>query len=122
MKKLKSHLPAIIWALFILALSIGPSPNIPNTIDFEPDKLVHAFVYGVLVYLALKSFSKADILSTRNIILIVFLSAFYGLLLEIVQKTFFPYRYFEWGDAIANTIGSILGWIVFRYFSRQKLV
>lgn len=110
----------IIWALFILALSIGPSPNLPETNFFEPDKLAHLFVYGVLVYLALRACKSVKNLTLRIVIVVIISSALYGLLLEIVQKTFFPYRFFEWGDVVANTIGSILGWIIFSYFNKQK--
>jgi len=114
---LKVYYP-IIWALFILALSIGPSPNLPETNFFEPDKLAHLFVYGVLVYLALRAYKSVKELTLRIVIVIITSSALYGLLLEILQKTFFPYRFFEWGDVVANTVGSILGWIIFSYFNK----
>ena len=110
----------ILWALFILALSIGPGANFPEMNLFEPDKLAHLFVYGVLVYLALRAYKSVKELSLRIIIVIISSSALYGLLLEIVQKTFFPHRFFEWGDVIANTVGSILGWIIFSYFNKRK--
>ncbi len=110
----------IIWALLILALSIGPGVNLPETNFFEPDKLAHLFVYGVLVYLALRAYKSVKDLTLRIIIVIIVSSALYGLLLEILQKIFFSYRFFEWGDVVANTVGSILGWIIFSYFNKQK--
>lgn len=110
----------ILWALFILALSIGPSPNLPETNFFEPDKLAHLFVYGVLVYLALRALKGVKKVTVQTIILTVILSALYGLFLEIIQKLFFPYRFFEWGDVLANSIGSVLGWIIFSYFNKRK--
>ena len=109
----------IIWALFILALSTGRTPNLPETNLFEPDKLAHLFVYGVLVYLALRAYKSVKELTLRIIIVIVASSTLYGLLMELLQKTFFPYRYFEWGDVVANAVGSILGWIIFLYFNRE---
>jgi VanZ family protein len=115
---LKVYYP-IIWALFILTLSIGPSPSLPETNFFEPDKLAHLFVYGVLVYLALRANKNVKELTLRIIIVTVTLSVLYGLLMEILQKTFFPSRFFEWGDVLANTIGSILGWIIFSYFNKE---
>ena len=87
---------------------------------FEPDKLAHLFVYGVLVYLALQAYKSVKDLTLRIIIVLISSSVLYGLLLEIVQKNFFPNRYFEWGDVIANTVGSILGWIIFSYFNKRK--
>jgi VanZ family protein len=116
---LKVYYP-ILWALFILALSISPSPNLPEMNLFEPDKLAHLFVYGVLVYLALQAYKSVKDLTLRIIIVLISSSVLYGLLLEIVQKNFFPNRYFEWGDVIANTVGSILGWIIFSYFNKRK--
>jgi len=110
----------VIWALFILVLSIGPGPNLPETNFFEPDKLAHLFVYGVLVYLALRALKSVEKLTMQTIIGTVILSALYGLSLEYIQKAFFPGRYFEWGDALANSLGSILGWIIFSYFNKRK--
>lgn len=119
---MKKYYPAAAWAVFILALSVGPSPNLPDTLNFEPDKAAHAFVYGVLVYLALRALRAGDKVTRSNVLKVVIFSILYGLLLEVLQKTFFPYRYFEWGDVLANTVGSVLGLIIFDRFNKRKII
>lgn len=117
-KALNGYYPAIAWGVVILVLSVSPTPNLPQTFAFEPDKAAHVFVYAVLAWLFFRAQKPAY--KTSRIIWIVFACAAYGLLLEVIQKTFFPYRYFEWGDVIANTGGSILGWVIFSYIYGRK--
>lgn len=115
----KSFYPPILWALFIFILSVGPGVNLPDTIDISPDKLAHAFVYGVLVWLFLIIFRNRQTLTKNVIWLTIIGCSLYGLSLEVVQKTFFPHRYFELSDAIANAIGAIIGYLIFYYKNRK---
>ena len=116
----KFFYPPLLWGLFIFALSVGPGVNLPDTLDISPDKLAHAFVYGVLVWLFLKSFQKQQKLTKRVIWLTIIGCSLYGLSLEIVQKVFFPHRYFELSDAIANTIGAMIGYGIFQFKNKKN--
>lgn len=51
---------------------------------------------------------------------VVGLCSVYGLFMEILQFTFFPGRYFEVLDIIANIIGSFAGLFVFKFFITKK--
>lgn len=82
------------------------------------DKLEHAFAYGVLVFSMLYGMYKSRRTVARIWPLVVITASFYGVLLEWVQYTFFPDRYFEWLDAIANVSGSLLGGLLFRLIFR----
>jgi len=82
------------------------------------DKLGHMAIYAVFSILMLWAFFKSrnQMPSNTNALLIVGLSSAYGLLMEIMQFSFFTGRYFEVLDIIANIIGSFIGLWVFKYF------
>lgn len=116
---MKGFLPALIWALIILILSTMPSVQLPESF-ISPDKFAHAFIYGILVILILHGLKKSDILTKKNIWLTILISASYGCLMEIIQYAFFPGRFFEMGDNLANTIGCFLGWLIFDKFVKHR--
>ena len=75
------------------------------------DKLAHAFVYGVQVWLCLRAVGKP---TGRQTAVVLLGSVLYGASMEAIQYAFFPGRYFELLDIAANTVGSALGWLLFR--------
>ncbi|MEM9885071.1 MAG: VanZ family protein [Bacteroidota bacterium] len=110
-----------IWASMILVLStVGIGVNLPTTLSdiIAWDKLAHAFVYFILCYLLYQSFVKKRS-QQRAILYALLLSIAYGILMEIIQYSFFPSRYFEFLDIFANIVGSILS-IVLIYFLTDK--
>ncbi len=121
---LKHNLPAILWALVILILTLMPGKYIPPAGFFEifhPDKLVHVAIFAVLIALCLHGFLKQETFSLLRLhpMVIAFSGCvLYGLLLEAMQGTLLADRYFEWMDAAANTAGCAVGAGLFRYFKR----
>lgn len=107
---MKSFIPAIFWALIILALSVSPGVNLPETSWdlIGPDKLAHALAYFILGGALLWGFHRRKPLRLPAIIAAVSISAGYGVLMEILQWRFFPYRYFELYDILSNIIGSLV--------------
>lgn len=100
----------ISWASLIFYLSTAPGEQLP-TIDWllAPDKWAHAFVYGVLAYLAYRVVKQQ-----RGALL---LSALYGLGMEVIQFAFFPGRYFEIWDVAANVVGAVITiWLINKFF------
>lgn len=114
----KAFLPAIFWGIVIAVLSLMPGKNMPEVIwDIaNPDKLAHAFVYMILSFLLFRGFYLRGQLKRETIIWGLFISIVYGILLEILQYAFFPDRYFELLDIIANIIGSILSLVLIKFF------
>ncbi len=114
---MKSYLPVIGWSALILLLSTRATINLPQSWWdlFSPDKLGHAFVYGVQTWLLLKAFQDKAI-GKNPVFWALFLSIFYGILMEVLQYTFFPNRFFEVFDIIANIIGSLMGLTIFNKF------
>lgn len=118
-KILTSFFPAIIWGLIILYLSSGSGVQLPASLwDFMAvDKVGHLVFYGILTYLIAYGFYRNENLSINKKTLFISLtiSSFYGISLEFMQYSFFPNRYFEILDIIANISGSILGILFFKY-------
>ena len=119
------YLPVIIWTLIILKLSTGPGVQIPFTWDniIGIDKLGHLFFYLVQTILLYWTFEKQVIFKTRQqrIWWSFLLSTILGILLEIVQFSCYPNRYFEILDIIANIIGSYLAIHLFTIVNRLNV-
>jgi VanZ family protein len=112
---MKPFLPAIIWAAVIFGMSIGPSIQLPET-AISPDKIGHLIAYGILTLLIIKALEKKEKLSSKTGNLTVLTVSIYGIALEIVQWAFFPNRYFEVWDMVANFLGSLLCYLAFKIF------
>ncbi len=72
------------------------------------DKLGHAGAYGLLAWLLFQGFKAAKnrLATYMEAFIIFFLATGYGAFMEFVQATFFPYRFFEVDDMLANGIGA----------------
>lgn len=105
--------PAFFGGVAIFVLSTSSSTQLPEH-WISPDKIAHFIAYGGLTFLVLEGFSRTGRLTRSKIILSIFLCTFYGVLLEIIQYTFFPDRYFQIEDAVANFLGAGGGYILFR--------
>lgn len=116
--------PAILWSLVILFITLTPGDKLPEVGIFQVDKLVHFFVFGLLMFLS--SYGLFRVFQERNSTTnAVTVSAVYsiglGLLVEVLQL-FVPNRSFSVADVIANTIGAGIGYLVFRYYKRKYML
>ncbi len=115
---MKYYVPAFIWSLVILGLSTKAGINLPESIFdlIAMDKLGHFTVYGILSASILWGNWKNEVdLSGRTVVIAILLSSVYGIGMELMQYYFFPGRYFEYLDIIANIIGAICGFALFKY-------
>ncbi len=113
-------IPALIVFIGILLLSTVLSlPIQVQGISFS-DKLSHVFAYLVLIVTLLLAFHKNELLRTTNWILLIIFCSLYGILLEYLQYSVFPNRYFEWLDAVANVSGALIGSLTFRLWRGVK--
>ena len=100
------------WVLVITGLSL---------FDFSPDnkgieipyldKLVHFTFYFVFVVLGgmVLKYQKMNTKPLRNLIFLIALAIFYGLVMEGLQSLLPVDRTAEIWDVLANTIGAIMG-------------
>lgn len=111
-KNLYSWIPAILWGLLFVFLSLMPGKQgnfflfgIPHI-----DKLAHFGMYAVWAFLVFYAWNKNSSIPSRT--LIVYTSIFgtlAGILLEYGQFATSMGRSFEMTDMIANSIGAVAG-------------
>ena len=119
---MKNYFPAFIWAAIILYLSASSGVKVPESLSdlVGMDKLGHLVIYAIFSFLMLLGVFKNRGINKTSLIFVVILSSVYGVLMEVMQFTFFKGRYFEVLDIIANIIGSFVGLFFFNYFLNKK--
>ena len=113
--------PFIIQALLISIFStqIRVSPTFSGGVLPGFDKIAHLGAYMMWCYLGLWALHKSNRLTKQTSKYLLFLCAFYGFLMETVQYLFFPERFFEKNDILANVIGVFLGQQLFYFFKKN---
>ena len=105
---------AFVITIVISCLSLIKTPKIDTGFS-NIDKLYHLFAYFTLSLFWLFSFYKKSSLKY----FIVLACLIYGILIEVIQNTLTTYRTGDYKDAIANTLGSIFGLIVFNQIKKK---
>ena len=125
--RFKQFIPGIAWFLFVLILICIPGQSLPETnwlnlISF--DKLVHGLLFGGIVFLFCRPFSKTTIsipVRLKWFVLITFITCFWGLGTELIQRYFVPGRQFDMVDWAADSLGSIAAFfVVQRFFLKSQ--
>lgn len=112
------NLPAIVWSVIILVLTLSPRVYVPKELSWNlvrGDLFAHAFLFAVLVFLLMIGFTKGQSnnrIQTNAAYLAIAIAAIFGIVIEVLQG-FIPERSFEYLDMAANTMGAFLGWGVF---------
>ena len=109
----------IVWTILLLVLSSMAGIQLPDISLFEPDKLAHFGVYGIYVFLFFIVFAKAGKDSWTTRIGASIWCSFCGFLMEVMQYKFFPGRYFEMRDNVANISGILFTLIIFSIFKNS---
>ena len=122
---LKKMWPALVWALFILALCGLPGSDIPRLTFLDwlrPDKIVHLILFGTLSFLLIKGFTGYELNSiwTRYPkIISVVLSSVYGVVIELLQEYLFIDRTGDVYDALADALGAFVGLWFYNYWVKR---
>jgi VanZ family protein len=114
---LRYNLYTIIWALVIFCLILLPGQQMPKLSSsfISIDKLAHAFVFMVLVFLMIVGFRKQyrfPAFRTKATTYALLISGAYALILEFMQF-FSSARTVDIQDALANLTGCLLGYLIF---------
>ena len=116
---MRPYIPAFLCAILILVLSIMPNVQLPEVL-ISPDKLGHLAAYGLLAWLVFFGLEKDGRFYQKTAICAVIGVSVYGILLEVVQWAFFPHRFFEVWDMVANITGACFSWLVFNFKSEKR--
>ncbi len=93
-----------------------PLFNIPNF-----DKFVHFTLYSILFTAWSVDYYKQTLeFNKKQFIIIIITSISYGIVMEIVQKVVVQNRSGDIFDAMANTIGVLVAFLLFRYFHQYR--
>ncbi|MCB0662355.1 MAG: VanZ family protein [Saprospiraceae bacterium] len=114
-----AFLPAIVWTLFILLVSWTVAGiNLPERLLdlISTDKVAHFIVYSILTCLYLLGFfiKGKEIKFYPLGLFVITAASLYGVMMEILQYYFFPGRFFEILDIVANISGAFAGFYLFR--------
>lgn len=120
-------LPGIAWFLLALILVCLPGEDLPETpwlasIDF--DKLVHAGIFGGIVFLFCMPFRKAAYNRNEKIdlfIKITLATCLWGITTEFIQKFFIPGRQFDLMDWAADSLGAVIAFFVSKKFFARAI-
>jgi VanZ family protein len=123
---LRNNGPGILWGALIVALTAIPGsvfPELPKFVDlFQPDKLVHLFIFLVFVFLLIRGFRMEGspvIVRSHALTLALTLAVTIGGATEIMQGLIIPMRVASPWDFLANVAGSILGAVLFVLWERR---
>ena len=101
----------------ILCLSLIRMPN--TVIDIvNIDKLYHSFAYFVLTISWLLAFYNKP----EKKYLIFILCILLGIIIEVFQGTLTNYRTADYIDAIANSLGAVLAFIIFNLIIKKNKI
>ncbi len=107
----------LVYTLFITTAFLLPTSEIPKVrFVYVNDKVVHILIHFILSFIWVSYFfiyNKRNI-NFKNLLIIILLCFFYGIIIEIIQQLFIASRHADIFDILANTIGSILGALAFR--------
>lgn len=112
---IKTYKYSLLWAMFILLLSVLPASLFPQTdaqrLFPHADKVVHFIFYTILLFILIhESLSnRPAAISPNKFLLLILLGTIYGFLMELIQLSPLTQRSFSIADVLANSLGCIAG-------------
>ena len=126
---LKNHFLWIAWGLFIIALVSIPGKDLPELSEdldtLQPDKLVHVLLFLVFVVLLQRGFDhpfSSSAVSARFYLLTVSSGILLGGMTEMYQHFFIPGRNATLKDFLFNTLGCVIGYVLYPYLREKRQV
>ncbi|MCE5204553.1 MAG: VanZ family protein [Porphyromonadaceae bacterium] len=119
-----TFLPLITGFIIFFATCLVSPSQVPDMPDDVPwDKLVHFGMFFFLSAVSLVDYyrmHKGNPAVFRSILWGFLVPVLYGGAIELLQKYFFPPRSAEWGDWIADILGSLTAVILIIIFFRKR--
>jgi VanZ family protein len=112
----REWLPAIVWALAILAVSSIPNPNLGGTLFPGCDKVAHFIEYSILgALLGFWASGRAPRFAGALVAAAILLAA-----LDEVHQRFIPGREMDFWDFSADAAGIVVGFLVSRRYLARR--
>lgn len=107
----------ILYSLLITIAFLMPTSGKLNQFDFfiPIDKLLHAIIHLILAFIWLTAivYQKNKQIKTKWIALTLISCVVYGIIIEIFQGQLVNTRKADFMDVIANSVGTLLGLLLF---------
>ncbi len=115
---LRYHVPLIVYAALVLAVSSIPNLKSPDVPAFLPlDKVAHFVEYAVLAFLALRSVER--LVQRRAVAWTYAFTAVFAVVDEYHQK-FVPGRQFDMFDLVADLAGAAAALVLILIIRRRR--
>jgi VanZ family protein len=109
-----------IYLAALVIISLMPARDLPHIAAFTSfDKAAHFGMYLGLSFLVCWGLDLRQI-RMRPIYLLLSGVFFWGVLMEILQRTMHNGRNFDFRDMIANLAGAWVGILIYRYFDKLR--
>ncbi len=106
----------IVYTLVLTLLLLFPSTDVPDLEVPFLDKIGHVSLFSFLVLIWMTYSWVASEGVRSRIFQVGSLAFFYGIVIEILQELFFQPRTADIWDVVANSVGIVLGWLIFYVF------
>jgi VanZ family protein len=110
--------PAVLYAVLVLVLSLLPDTGGPS---HGWDKANHFIAYAVMSFLFMRAAAAEGVSSARSAIAAVGAATLFGIGVEFLQSLT-PTRQADALDALANTLGALLGAALFSFIKYRAEV
>lgn len=101
----------LVYACVTFYMSVITSTSAP--LFPQSDKVLHFLIYAGLSFLLMWSLDWSSKRGLKVPVISVSIAVLFGTMIEIVQ-IYVPTRYADVVDAVANTLGSVLGVCIYR--------
>ncbi|MEI6947978.1 VanZ family protein [Paraflavisolibacter sp. H34] len=108
------------WLLAATVLFVLPGSTLPKIrllLGLPVDKIVHVGIFWGLLYLWS---SALHIYTLRAGSLLLLVAMAYGLLIEVVQHLFIPFRTFSGEDLVADGAGAVVGLLCWSVYGARR--
>lgn len=122
LKKTNKYLAlALFWTAVVTVACLASISDVPD-VDLgveNADKLVHFTFYAVFAVLWF-SYLKMFVTNHKKLYILVFsFSVSFGIIIEICQSLFTETRQADVVDAVANTLGTLLGLLLLKFYNNR---
>ncbi len=115
--------PVVLYAgtIFYLSTQSHPEEQLPSfLLEVVSDKVLHAVEYAVLGGLCYRVFrwGMSGQVASRALLFAIVTASLYGMTDE-AHQLFVPFRESSWQDWLADTVGAVIGAMIWRFLGSK---